>query len=292
MNKQRIGWIGLGNMGLPMARNLLKAGFPLYVYNRTASKADPLVAEGAVLVSHPKELWGLADIIITMVSDDGALMDLYDQRGGLLSSAQVGKIVIDMSTVSPSTTRELAGLLSAMGVEYLDAPVSGSVKPAEEGQLVIMVGGKHSVYESVRPIFEKLGKASFLMGAQGAGHTAKLAINLLLAFNIQGLAESVLFARENGIVPKEMLALINESALGNGITRMKAANIENNEFRAAFALKHLTKDLRLVKEQGLRTPGGLALEDCFKKAAHEWGEKDVMAILSYLSAQGEKQSVF
>ncbi|MBN9383129.1 MAG: NAD(P)-dependent oxidoreductase [Chitinophagaceae bacterium] len=292
MNRQRIGWIGLGNMGFPMARNLLKAGFPLYVYNRTPSKADPLVAEGAVLVPHPKELWGLVDIIITMVSDDTALKDLYGERVGLLACAQAGKIVIDMSTVSPATTRELAGLLSSMGVEYLDAPVSGSVKPAEQGQLVIMVGGKRSVYESVLPIFEKLGKASFLMGSQGAGHTAKLAINLLLAFNIQGLAESVLFARENGIAPKEMLALINESALGNGITRMKTANIENNEFQAAFALKHLTKDLRLAKEQGLRTPGGLALEDCFKKAAHEWGEKDVMAILSYLSAQGEKQSVF
>lgn len=292
MDKQCIGWIGLGNMGLPMARNLLKAGFPLYVYNRTASKADPLVAEGAVPVAHPKELWGLVDIIITMVSDDAALKDLYEERVGLLACAQVGKVVIDMSTVSPATTQELAGLLSAMGVEYLDAPVSGSVKAAEQGQLVIMVGGKHSVYESVLPVFEKLGKTSFLMGPQGAGHTAKLAINLLLAFNIQGLAESVLFARESGIAPKEMLALINESVLGNGITRMKTANIENNEFQAAFALKHLTKDLRLAKEQGLRTPGGLALEDSFKKAAHEWGERDVMAILSYLSTQGDKQSVF
>src|SRR5882757_6641787 len=186
MDKQRIGWIGLGNMGVPMVRNLLKAGFPVTVYNRTASKADPLVAEGAALAMRPGELWGKADIIITMVADDAALQEIYKGEGGLLESVPSGKTVmktvIDMSTVSPATSRELAGLLAERGAEYLDAPVSGSVKPAEQGQLVIMVGGKRSVYESALPIFEKLGKASFLLGGQGAGHSTKLAINLLLAF--------------------------------------------------------------------------------------------------------------
>jgi 3-hydroxyisobutyrate dehydrogenase len=292
MAKQRIGWIGSGNMGTPMARNLLKAGFPVTIYNRTASRAEPLVADGAVLVSSPGELWGKADVVITMVADDAALQAVYKHEGGLLENAPAGKVVIDMSTVSPVTTRELAGLLAEKGVQYLDAPVSGSVKPAEQGQLVFMVGGKRPVYESVLPVLETLGKASFLLGEQGAGHTAKLAINLLLAFNIQGLAESVLFARENGIDPKDMLTVINESALGNGITRLKAANIESNQFQAAFALKHLAKDLRLASEQGLHTPGGLILEDSFREATHEWGEQDIMAILPFLSASGEEQPVF
>jgi 3-hydroxyisobutyrate dehydrogenase len=237
-------------------------------------------------------LWGLADIIITMVADDAALKDLYGERTGLLENARAGKIVIDMSTVSPATTRELSGLLASMGVEYLDAPVSGSVKPAEMGQLVIMAGGKRSVYESALPIFEKLGKISFYLGGQGAGNSAKLAINLLLAFNVQGLAESILFARENGISPAAMLTVINESALGNGITRLKAANIENNQFEAAFALKHLAKDLRLAKEQGLHTPGGEVLEENFREAAQEWGEKDIMAILPFLNSRNEEQNVF
>jgi 3-hydroxyisobutyrate dehydrogenase len=291
MSKQRIGWIGLGNMGVPMVRNLLKGGFPVTVYNRTAAKAEALVAEGAVLAVHPGELWDKVDILITMVADDAALKDLWE-RSGLLENAQAGKIVIDMSTVSPATTRELSGLLAGMGVEYLDAPVSGSVKPAEMGQLVIMAGGKRPVYESALPIFEKLGKISFYLGGQGAGNSAKLAINLLLAFNIQGLAESILFAGENGVSPSAMLKVINESALGNGLTRLKAANIENNQFEAAFALKHLAKDLRLAKEQGLHTPGGEVLQEIFQEAAQEWGEKDVMAILPFLSSRNEEQNVF
>jgi len=292
MDKQRIGWIGLGNMGTPMVRNLLKAGFPVTVYNRTASRAEALVAEGAGFVTHPSELWDKADVLITMVADDAALHNIYKGSDGLLETAPAGKVVIDMSTVSPATSRELATLLEAKGVEYLDAPVSGSVKPAETGQLVIMVGGKKSVYESARPIFEKLGKVSFLLGEQGAGNSAKLAINLLLAFNTQGLAESVLFARENGIASKDMLAIINESAVGNALIKIKTPLIESDQYQPAFALKLLAKDLRLAKEQGLQTPAGLAIEECFREAAHEWGDKDMMAILPYLSSEVGQQEPF
>lgn len=279
-------------MGTPMVRNLLKAGFPVTVYNRTAARAEALRSEGAGVVTYPAELWDKADVLITMVSDDAALHDIYKGSGGLLEKAPAGRIVIDMSTVSPVTSRELATLLGEKGVEYLDAPVSGSVKPAETGQLVIMVGGKRSVYESVRPIFEKLGKLSFLMGDQGAGNSAKLAINLLLAFNTQGLAESILFARQNGIAAKDMLAIINESAVGNALIKIKTPLIENDQYQPAFALKLLAKDLRLAKEQGLQTPAGLAIEECFREAAHEWGDKDMMAILPYLGSEMEQQQPF
>jgi 3-hydroxyisobutyrate dehydrogenase len=292
MSKQRVGWIGLGNMGIPMVRNLLKAGFPVTVYNRTASKADALEAEGAARAVSPGDLWASSDVLITMVADDAALHDLYKGHGRLLETAPPGKTVIDMSTVSPATSRELASDLAAKGIDYLDAPVSGSVKPAEMGQLVIMVGGKASVYESVRPIFEKLGKVSFLLGEHGAGNSAKLAINLLLAFNTQGLAESVLFARQNGIAPKDMLAIINESAVGNGLIRIKAPLIEHDQYQPAFALKLLAKDLRLAKEQGMQTPAGLVLEESFREASPDWGEKDMMAILPYLVSKTERQEPF
>lgn len=167
MNKQRIGWIGLGNMGTPMVRNLLKAGFPVTVYNRTASKAQALVAEGAGQVTDPSDLWDEADVLITMVADDAALHDLYKGNGRLLENTPAGKIVIDMSTVSPVTSCELATLLGAKGVEYLDAPVSGSVKPAETGQLVIMVGGKRPVYESARPFLKSWEKFLFCWENRG-----------------------------------------------------------------------------------------------------------------------------
>jgi 3-hydroxyisobutyrate dehydrogenase len=286
MGTKKIGWIGLGNMGTPMAMNLVKAGYAVTVYNRTAAKAAGLVEAGAGLAVSPAALWDEADIVITMLSDDAALREIHGGDGGLLAGARAGQLVIDMSTVSPVTSRELAGQLAAKGVDYLDAPVAGSVKPAELGQLVIMVGGKKECYEAALPIFEKLGKASFLMGEQGAGNVAKLAINTLLAFNMQGLAESVLFAKEKGIRPEAMLAVIGESAVANGITKMKAANIMEDNFQAAFALKHLAKDLRLALGQGLHTPGGIILHDSYQQAlAAGWGEKDIAAIFPFLEGK-------
>jgi 3-hydroxyisobutyrate dehydrogenase len=293
MSTIRIGWLGLGNMGTPMANNLLKAGFEVTVYNRTAARASPLQEAGARLAVSAAAIWADADVVITMVSDDGALREIHQGKDGLLAGAAGGagqqgrKLVIDMSTVSPETSRELAAAVAAKGIDYLDAPVAGSVKPAELGQLVIMVGGKKEVYESALPIFGRLGKASFLLGEQGAGNIAKLAINTLLAFNMQGLAESVLFAKEKGILPEAMLAVIGESALSNPLTKMKSSNLAVGNFQAAFALKHLAKDLRLALGQGLHTPGGMALHDSYQQAlAAGWGEKDISAIFPYLS--GEK----
>ena len=286
MTTKKIGWIGLGNMGVPMVKNLLKAGFEVTVYNRTVAKAAPLQEAGAKLAVSPAALWDVADTIITMVADDAALQQIHQGKDGLLAGATAGT-VIDMSTVSPATSRELAAKLAVKGVNYLDAPVAGSVKPAELGQLVIMVGGKKEVYERAAPIFEKLGKAQFYLGQQGAGNNAKLAMNTLLAFNMQGLAESVLFASEHGISPESMLAIIGESALANAITKMKTANILQANYQPAFALKHLAKDLRLAQGQGLHTPGGEAMHDSYQQAlAQGWGEKDISAIFPFL--MGEK----
>jgi 3-hydroxyisobutyrate dehydrogenase len=288
-------------MGMPMAKNLLKAGFEVTVYNRTAAKAAPLREAGARLAASAAAIWADANVVITMVSDDGALREIHQGKEGLLAGAPGGagrdgaaggagqqgrKLVIDMSTVSPETSRELAAAMAAKGIDYLDAPVAGSVKPAELGQLVIMAGGKKEVYESALPIFGRLGKASFLLGEQGAGNIAKLAINTLLAFNMQGLAESVLFAKEKGILPEAMLAVIGESALANPLIKMKSANLAEGNFQAAFALKHLAKDLRLALGQGLHTPGGITLHDSYQQAlAVGWGEKDIAAIFPFLEGK-------
>src|SRR5882757_1230652 len=282
MAMKTIGWIGLGNMGMPMVKNLLKAGFEVIVYNRTTAKAAPLQELGASLAGSPRELWEKADTVITMVADDVALRQVHEGPDGLLVGAGNGKTVIDMSTVSPATTKELAAKLAAKGVDYLDAPVSGSVKPAELGQLVIMVGGKKAVYEAAAPIFEKLGKASFHLGEQGSGNNAKLAINLFLSFTMQGLAEAVNFAREKGVAPAEMMAVINESAVGSAFAKLKAPNFVNDQYPAAFALKLMAKDLRLVREQGMHSPGGLVIEESFRQAAAEGlGEEDLSAIIKF-----------
>lgn len=288
MNKQRIGWIGLGNMGTPMASNLLKAGFDVTVYNRTEGKAQPLIEMGAKQATSIPELVGCSDIIITMVSDDAAVKAVFEGADGILSSSSLGgKLAIDMSTVSPETTHYLAAKASCLGLAYLDAPVSGSVKPAQDGQLVILVGGDESHYELAKPIFDCLGKMAIHLGPNGAGNNAKLAINLMLAFYFEGMAEMVLFAKQKGIATADMMSILNEGAMGCGISKIKTNSLVNGDFTAAFALKHLAKDLRLAKEQGLSTNAGLQIEENYRNAsASGFGDLDSAAIIEFLAKGG------
>ncbi|WP_134089720.1 NAD(P)-dependent oxidoreductase [Olivibacter sp. XZL3] len=280
---ETIGWIGLGNMGYPMARNLLKAGYALNVYNRTASKADGLVNEGATLANSIQELCSESDVVITMLSDDQAVKGVFLGEGGLLNSKATGKLFINMGTVSPKTSYELEEMSSAVGARFLEAPVSGSVKPAEDGALLILVGGEEDSFRAAQPLFEKLGKLSLWLGAVGAGSSAKLAINYFLALTLEGLAETVLFAKKNGIKAEDMLRIVNEGACGSAITKLKTSGIVAGSFPAAFALKHMAKDLRLAREQGVDFPLSQPLVDTYNKALEKGlGEKDVMAIITYL----------
>jgi 3-hydroxyisobutyrate dehydrogenase len=158
------------------------------------------------------------------------------------------------------------------------------VKQAEEGQLVIMVGGNEAILEKAKPLFEHLGKITMLVGSTGAGNTAKLAINILLAFHAQGLAEAVVFARQNEIKTKDLMTLINNSALGNVFSKIKGDAIIQNNYKAAFALKHIAKDLRLAKEVGLATPLGETAFNTFQQAEPGLGEEDIIAIIKHVSS--------
>lgn len=285
MNTIRIGWAGLGNMGIPMVRNLVKAGFDVTVYNRTTTKAQTLKVEtGVRVVTSPAELTANADIIITMVSDDAALKAIYQSPDGILAGKiPANLLAIDMSTVSPDTTKELAALCREKGIAYLDAPVSGSVKPATDGQLVIMAGGRQEDFETAKPVFDCLGKAAHLMGENGSGNYAKLAINTFLGITLQGLAEAVVFARKNGIDAESLLPLINNGPIGSVITKLKSPNFLKNDFKPAFALHLLTKDIGLAKEQGLNSPLGNALADSLQVAMKKgFGDEDMSAIIKVL----------
>lgn len=282
MSIATVGWIGLGNMGIPMVKNLIKEGFAVTVYNRTKQKEEQLKALGAATAATPAELLQHCDTVILMVSDDAAVRDVFTGPHGLLHTIAKGKIVVNMSTVSPGISREMASLCVQQGMDYLDAPVAGSVKPAEEGQLVIMVGGEQASFEKLKPVFACLGKTALHVGSYGAGNNAKLAINSLLGFTVQGLAEAVLLARKNGLDTKDILTLINESALSNGVTKIKSNNILQDNYTAAFALKHLAKDLRLAKNEGLNTPLGNAAVQTFQQAEAAFGEEDAIAILKQL----------
>jgi 3-hydroxyisobutyrate dehydrogenase len=203
---------------------------------------------------------------------------------GLNTVTAKGKVIINMSTVSPGISKEMAALCKEKNNDYLDAPVSGSVKQAEAGQLVIMVGGEEDVFQRVKPILESLGKLAMLLGGHGAGNAAKLAINTLLAFHAQGLAEAVVFARQNKIKTEDVITLINNSALGSPFIKIKGDAIINHDFTAAFALKHIAKDLRLAKDEGLATPLAEVAFQTFQQAEPMFGEEDIIAIIKAVNA--------
>lgn len=284
MNGLKIGWIGLGNMGLPMATNLVKGGFDVAVYNRTKIKAQPVVDQGAKWCESLAELVAFADIIITMVSDDAAVKEIYDGPNGIFNCKGLsGKICVDMSTVSPETSKDMAYKAESVMMLYLDAPVSGSVKPAQDGQLVIMVGGSKLAYNTLEPAFAKLGKRALFLGDSGSGNAAKIAINLMLSFYVEGMAEMVILAQKNGIQAADMMEILNDGAMGCGLSKLKTLPMTNGDFSPAFALKHLAKDLRLAQEVGLSTNGGSTIAANYQKAlAAGLGEQDCAAILEYL----------
>ena len=283
MSKVKLGWIGLGNMGNPMVMNLLKAGFEVMVFNRTKDKEAPLLNAGAKSASSLRNLMETCDVILTMLSNDAAVKEVVEGTTGLLSAAAAGKTIINMSTVSPETSRYLNTICNQHNVHFIDAPVSGSVKPAQDGMLVILAGASTEDFEMAKPIFEVLGKIAIHVGEPGVASSAKLAINYLLGLNLQGLAETVLFAEKNGVSNEDMLNIINQGACGNGITNIKTPNILNDSYPAAFALKHLVKDLRLAKEAGLDSPLIHPLYNSYAAAEKEGlGDQDVMAIISSL----------
>lgn len=285
MNTTKIGWIGLGLMGTPMSQQLLKAGYLLTVYNRSKDKEAGLKEQGANTASSPKELLPQSDVVVIMVTDDKAIRDIFDGEDGLLAAEGSEKVIINMSTVSPDISKEMAQRCQQHGLSYLDAPVSGSVKQAETAQLVIMAGGEQSVFEKVKPVLETMGKLAVNVGDTGAGNAAKLAINTLLSFYTQGLAEAVILAKNNGIAPEVLLELLGNAAIANPYTKLKGEAIVNDNFKPAFSLKNILKDLKLSRDIGLTTPLGKTALETFEAAAEQHGNEDLIAIYKYLDSQ-------
>lgn len=277
MKAFKIGWVGLGNMGTPMALNLAKTDYDIFVYNRTASKAELLVNAGATLCKSVQEVIVNSDVIFTMLTDDRAVSSVYQQ---LLESDSVGKVFINMSTISPMLAVELSTVCQTKGAAYLDAPVAGSVKPATEGTLLVLAGGDREVYDTMTPLLSKLGKLVLYLGVVGQGSKAKLAINYYISITIAGIAESVTFAESNGISRSQMMEIINESALGNGMSRMKTPSIVADNYPVAFPLKYILKDLMLAQNDGLQTSISNKIIDTYQRAINEgYGDMDFMAVI-------------
>ncbi len=248
MTKPRIGFIGLGIMGKPMCANLIKAGYSLTVWNRSQPGIDTVVGYGATAGESPADVAAKSDIIITIVTDSPDVEKVILGPNGVLEGVQPGSVVIDMSTISPSVTREVAAALLEKDVEMLDAPVSGGDVGAKAGTLSIMVGGKDEVFERCLPVFQAMGKNIVHIGPNGAGQTCKLCNQIAVAVNMLAGCEAIMFAAKNGIDPKKMLDAISAGAAGSWMISNLGPRIVNGDFAPGFMIKLAQKDLRLVLE--------------------------------------------
>lgn len=240
------GFIGLGIMGQGMSRNLLKAGFPLTVWNRTRSKMDPLVAEGARAAASPADLAASADVIVTCVSDTPDVRSVLLGSEGVVHGARPGTLVVDMSTISPHATRSMAEELGGKGMALLDAPVSGGSEGAARGTLSIMVGGGEADFQRALPLLRAMGKTITHVGGHGAGQTVKLVNQILVVGNALALSEALVFAQAGGLDLQKTLDAVAGGAAGSWMLSNRGPQMVARDWRPGFTIDLQQKDLRLV----------------------------------------------
>jgi 3-hydroxyisobutyrate dehydrogenase len=244
----RIGFIGLGIMGRPMARNLMTAGYRLTVWNRSRSGIEEVAREGASPASSPQEVAGQSDVVITMVTDSPDVEEVALGPHGIIEGGPPGLVHVDMSTISPAVTRRIASRLAEKSIEMLDAPVSGGDTGASAGTLSIMVGGKEETFKRCRPIFEVMGRTIVHCGPNGAGQTVKLCNQIVVALNNLAMCEALVFAARAGVDTGRMLEAVGAGAASSWALLNLAPRILNRDFRPGFKVAHQQKDLRLALE--------------------------------------------
>jgi 3-hydroxyisobutyrate dehydrogenase-like beta-hydroxyacid dehydrogenase len=251
-NELVVGFIGLGNMGLPMAENIIRAGCPLIVWNRTIQRTKTLVNMGAQVATSPSELTRRSSIIFTMLPGPHEVREVVlgkkDGLSPMIDSIQANKILVDMTTNLPDISRIIEKEIHRKGGEMLDAPVSGSVKPATDGTLTILVGGKKDVLDKIKPLLLTMGKNILHIGPIGSACTMKLVLNMHLATVMASFAESLAFGFKSGLEPTKMLEVINNSIMKTYISEMKGLKVINHDWSTAFSLNLMSKDLELVEE--------------------------------------------
>ncbi len=253
MDQPKVGFIGLGIMGKPMASNILKAGFPLTVWNRTREKMEELVAKGAKPARSPREVAENSEIIIDIVTDSPDVESVILGPEGVIEGARPGSIVIDMSTISPEVTRRIASKLKEKGIYMLDAPVSGGQWGAIEGTLSIMVGGEIEAFERALPIFQAMGKKITYIGPNGSGQVVKLCNQICVALNLLGTCEALLFGARQGIDLKKMIEAVGGGAGTSWQLMNLGPRILRGDLEPGFMVKLQQKDLRLLLETARET---------------------------------------
>lgn len=278
----KIGFIGLGLMGNPMAKNILKNGFDLTVYNRTPTKTKELQKLGAKVAVSPKELAKQSDVIITMVTAGQDVEKVLFGKNGVIHDAKKGLIIIDMGTIGPTYAKKIANKLAKYGIDYLDAPVTGSTPGAINGTLTIFVGGKKDIFEKVKPLLLSMGKTLHYMGPNGMGQAIKMINNYLLAIQFEGISESMMLADSMGLTRQKTADVLKTTPASSPMMNLKMPNLVNNNYPLLFSIANLSKDLSLalneVKKK-TKFPSLYQVEKLYKKAIKKYSGEDCSAII-------------
>jgi len=291
----KLGFLGLGIMGYPMARHLLEAGHDVALWSHTTAKAKELAGKGkGRFCATPREVAENAECIFLCVGDTDMSEKVIVGKDGLLEGAKKGTVVADCSTVSPFRSQEMARSLAAKGVEFLDAPCTGSKPGAEGGTLTFMIGGDKAVFERVRPYFEPMGKNLYYCGEQGMGLHAKLSQNLILSNMLQAINEGLVLATKAGVDPNLMVDILNNSAAKSGLLAFKAPYIFRRDFSTNFSVKWMHKDINLMLESGNELDVPLPLtavtQQMFRAAiAKGHGDEDICATIQVLEEWSGKK---
>jgi 3-hydroxyisobutyrate dehydrogenase len=281
---KKIGFVGVGTMGAPMAGNLLKAGHVLVVHDQDSERAAGLAGRGATLASSPAEVAAECEVVITMLPADAPVREVVLGRGGILESARAGLIVIDSSTVLPATSKLIAAELARHGTETLDAPVTGSEPQAVEGKLTFIVGGKREIYQACVPLFEAMGRQHFHMGPNGAGAYTKLCNNTISAITLVAFSEGVVLATKAGIDPALFVKVISIGGARSGQIDNKAPKVLSRDFHPNFMTALMHKDLSLAgevaRDLNVPTPAmAIAREMLNMAIAKGHGQEDVCSVV-------------
>jgi len=282
-DRVKLGFIGLGNMGSRIAQRLLDHGYKLFVYDKDLANAAAIATQGGLVAKNIKELASTVDVVLSCVTNDEAVRSVYTETGGVFSSAQPGSVAIEMSTISPDTSRELHGLGTQRGIEVLDVAISGSTPAAEQGILTLLAGGKPELFRAAKPIFQAIAKQYFLLGDSGSGTAMKLVVNTLLGVGMQAIAEAVVLGEKAGIDRERLLEVLSKTAVIAPAHVGKLARAAVNDYSPQFPLRLMNKDFELILKAAAKEHVSMpATEAAFYVNSEELSvnnEKDFSAVL-------------
>ncbi|CAK8535935.1 unnamed protein product [Lathyrus sativus] len=286
----RVGFLGLGIMGSPMAQNLIKAGVDLTVWNRTKSKCDALISLGAKYKSSPEQVAASCDLTFAMLADPQSAMDVACGKYGVVNGMGPGKGYVDVSTVDVDTSKLINGHIKSTGALFLEAPVSGSKKPAEDGQLIFLTAGDRNLYETAAPLLDIMGKSKFYLGDVGNGAAMKLVVNMIMGSMMASFSEGVLLSEKVGLDPKVLVEVISQGAINAPMYTTKGPSMIKSHYPTAFPLKHQQKDLRLAlglaESVSQSIPIAAAANELYKVAkSHGYSDEDFSAVIEALKTK-------